>query len=65
MRPTPNGSGLEILNLCSRVWSDVAWIKIDSRTLPVAELNERRRRAVKMRLHGVSLKAAAAQGKMP
>ena len=38
--------------------------KIDSRTLPVAALNERRRRAVKMRLHGVSLKEAAAQGEM-
>ncbi|MCS6762969.1 MAG: IS630 family transposase [Candidatus Protistobacter heckmanni] len=38
--------------------------KIDSRTLPVAALNERRRRAVKMRLDGVSLKDAAAQCEM-
>lgn len=35
--------------------------KIDSRTLSVAALNERRRRAVKMRLDGVSVKEAAAQ----
>lgn len=35
--------------------------KIDSRTLPVQALNERRRRAVKMRLDGVSLKETAAQ----
>ena len=38
--------------------------KFDSRTLPVAALNERRRRAVKMRLDGVSLKDAAAQCEM-
>ena len=38
--------------------------KIDSRTLPVDALNERRRRAVKMRLNGVSLKEAAAQCEM-
>lgn len=38
--------------------------KIDSRTLPVAALNERRRRAVKMRLNGVRLKDAAAQCEM-
>ncbi|MCS6762691.1 MAG: hypothetical protein MO853_00005 [Candidatus Protistobacter heckmanni] len=38
--------------------------KIDSRTLPVAALNERRRRVVKMRLDGVSLKDAAAQCEM-
>ncbi len=35
--------------------------KIDSRTLPLAALNERRRRAVKMRLEGASLKDTAAQ----
>ena len=34
--------------------------KIDSRTLPVDALNERRRRAVKMRLDGTSLKDTAA-----
>jgi hypothetical protein len=34
--------------------------KIDSRTLPVDALNERRRRAVKMRLDGASLKDTAA-----
>lgn len=38
--------------------------KIDSRTLPLAALNERRRRAVKMRLDGVSLKETAAQCEM-
>jgi transposase len=38
--------------------------KIDSRTLPVDALNERRRRAVKMRLDGASLKDAAAQCEM-
>ena len=35
--------------------------KIDSRTLPVAALNERRRRAVKLRLDGVPLKDVAVQ----
>jgi transposase len=35
--------------------------KIDSRTLPVQALNERRRRAVKMRLDGVPLKDVAVQ----
>ena len=35
--------------------------KIDSRTLSVAALNERRRRAVKMRLDGVSVKETAGQ----
>jgi hypothetical protein len=34
--------------------------KIDSRSLPLDALNERRRRAVKMRLEGTSLKEAAA-----
>jgi transposase len=38
--------------------------KVDSRTLPLAALNERRRRAVKMRLDGVSLKDTAAQCEM-
>ncbi len=38
--------------------------KIDSRTLPVEALNERRRRAVKMRLDGTSLKDTAAQCEM-
>lgn len=38
--------------------------KIDSRTLSVEALNERRRRAVKMRLQGVSLKETAAQCEM-
>ena len=38
--------------------------KIDSRTLPVDALNERRRRAVAMRLQGVSLKDTAAQCEM-
>lgn len=38
--------------------------KIDSRTLPLDALNERRRRAVKMRLDGVSLKETAAQCEM-
>ena len=38
--------------------------KIDSRTLSVQALNERRRRAVKMRLDGVSLKETAAQCEM-
>ena len=38
--------------------------KIDSRTLSVQALNERRRRAVKMRLEGVSLKETAAQCEM-
>lgn len=38
--------------------------KIDSRTLSVDALNERRRRAVKMRLDGVSLKDTAAQCEM-
>jgi hypothetical protein len=38
--------------------------KIDSRTLPVDALNERRRRAVKMRLEGTSLKDTAAQCEM-
>jgi transposase len=38
--------------------------KIDSRTLPLEALNERRRRAVKMRLDGVSLKDTAAQCEM-
>ena len=38
--------------------------KIDSRTLPVDALNERRRRAVKLRLDGVSLKDTAAQCEM-
>ena len=35
--------------------------KIDSRTLPVEALNERRRRAVKMRLDGVPLQEVAVQ----
>jgi transposase len=35
--------------------------KIDSRTLPVEALNERRRRAVKLRLDGVPLKDVATQ----
>src|SRR6218665_1644176 len=39
--------------------------KIDSRTLSVDALDERRRRAVKMRLDGVSLKDTGAQGEMP
>jgi hypothetical protein len=34
--------------------------KIDSRTLPVEALNERRRRAVKMRLDGVPLQVEGA-----
>lgn len=38
--------------------------KIDSRTLPVDALNERCRRAVKMRLEGASLKDTAAQCEM-
>ena len=38
--------------------------KIDSRTLPVDTLIERRRRAVKMRLDGTSLKGTAAQCEM-
>jgi transposase len=38
--------------------------RIDSRTLSVEALNERRRRAVKMRLQGVSLKETAAQCEM-
>src|SRR5436190_1728556 len=38
--------------------------KIDSRTLSVEALNERRRRAVKMRLQGVGLKETAAQCEM-
>ena len=38
--------------------------KIDSRTLSVDALNERRRRAVKLRLGGVSLKDTAAQCEM-
>ena len=38
--------------------------KIDSRRLSVEALNERRRRAVKMRLQGVSLKETAAQCEM-
>ena len=38
--------------------------KIDSRTLPLDALNERRRRAVKMRLDGASLKDTAAQCEM-
>ena len=38
--------------------------RIDSRTLPVDALNERRRRAVKMRLDGVSLKDTAVQCEM-
>lgn len=38
--------------------------KIDSRTLSIEALNERRRRAVKMRLDGVSLKETAAQCEM-
>jgi transposase len=38
--------------------------KIDSRPLPLAALNERRRRAVKMRLEGASLKDTAAQCEM-
>ncbi|MFN9030159.1 MAG: helix-turn-helix domain-containing protein [Betaproteobacteria bacterium] len=38
--------------------------KIDSRTLPVDALNERRRRAVKMRLDGTSLKDTAEQCEM-
>src|SRR6218665_4177481 len=37
---------------------------IDSRTLSVDALDERRRRAVKMRLDGVSLKDTAAQCEM-
>src|SRR6218665_162499 len=37
---------------------------IDSRTLSVAALDERRRRAVKMRLDGVSLKDTAAPCEM-
>lgn len=39
--------------------------KIDSRTLPVEVLKERRSRAVEMRLDGTSLKEAAAQCEMP
>ena len=35
--------------------------KIDSRKLPEAALNERRRRAVKLRLAGVSVREAAQQ----
>ncbi len=35
--------------------------KIDSRTLPLEALNERRRRAVKMRLDGVPLQEVAVQ----
>ncbi len=38
--------------------------EIDSRTLTLAALNERQRRAVKMRLQGVSLKDTAAQCEM-
>lgn len=38
--------------------------KIDSRTPPVDALNERRRRALKMRLDGTSLKDTAAQCEM-
>ena len=38
--------------------------KIDSRTLSVEALNERRRRAVKMRLQGARLKDVAAQCEM-
>jgi transposase len=38
--------------------------KTDSRTLPIDVLNERRRRAVKMRLDGASLKELAAQYEM-
>jgi transposase len=38
--------------------------KIDSRTLSVEALNERRRRAVKMRLQGTSLKETATQCEM-
>lgn len=38
--------------------------KIDSRKLPLAALNERRRRAVKMRLDGATLKDTAAQCEM-
>jgi transposase len=38
--------------------------KIDSRTLPSDALNERRRRAVKMRLDGTGLKDTAAQCEM-
>ena len=38
--------------------------KIDSRTLSTEALNERRRRAVKMRLQGVSLQETAAQCEM-
>jgi transposase len=38
--------------------------KVDSRTLSVEALNERRRRAVKMRLQGVSLKETATQCEM-
>jgi len=38
--------------------------KIDSRTLSVGALNERRRRAVKLRLGGMSLKDTAAQCEM-
>jgi transposase len=38
--------------------------KTDSRTLPVEALNERRRRVVKMRLDGVSLKETAVQCEM-
>src|SRR6218665_761808 len=38
--------------------------KIDSRTLSVDALDERRRRAVKMRLDGVSLKDTVAQCEM-
>ena len=35
--------------------------KIDSRRLPEAALNERRRRAVKLRLAGVSIRETASQ----
>ncbi|MCW7541985.1 helix-turn-helix domain containing protein [Aquabacterium sp. A7-Y] len=38
--------------------------KIDSRTLSVDALNERRRRAVKMRRQGVSLKETTVQCEM-
>ena len=38
--------------------------KIDSRPLPLAALNERRRRAVKMRLEGASLKDTVTQLEM-
>ncbi|MGF6971858.1 transposase [Paraburkholderia sp. JPY465] len=38
--------------------------KIDSRTLPMAALNERRRRAVKMRIEGVALKEVALRCEM-